>query len=445
MVFDRSKYKKVSVETIDEDLKKAQATMKMPGSQGGRASFYSVNQEGRYELRVLPAPEGYRPYLSCKTVKLPIMCPIYDKDGKDTGKKEVRMKDVFTADVHSDVMEGKDAVLTYINYVIEASKEIQDNEERKKFLAPINGYFNRQKQWVWGIQPILNYVCYIYVEDEIYRLNIRPQWWKKMKSISSERSDQVINIDIFSDLDEGYPLIINTTLNEKGKAQFDISCGLPEKRESWEDFFERTRIPDDILAILDELPTLEKQYSNVFSRRDWDLQIEGLERFDEANGYNIFQNEEFLNDLEEIDKLVPDDNEERTSFKKDSKPAPRVASRKRDEEEEKPSKKTSSSSYPSLVKMKAELTEYIEQEYEGTEKLPSNLSVAELREWYDMMKEGKMLPFDDDEENNDDENREVPEEQEEERPSSIRRDKVSSKPSSSVSDRLANLRNRMRK
>ena len=122
-----------------------------------------------------------------------------------------------------------------------------------------------------------------------------------MKSISLERSnDNVINIDIFSDCDEGYPLIINTTLNEKNKTQFDISCGLPDanKRENWDDFFERIRVPDSVLQELEELPSLEDQYKDVFSRKDWDMQIEGLERFDKQNGFEIFQNDEFLNALE---------------------------------------------------------------------------------------------------------------------------------------------------
>lgn len=435
MSFDRSKYKKqVSIDEVDDDLKKAQATMKNPafGNQGGRASFYTVNKEGRYELRVLPSVKGERPYISRKVVKLPIECPIYDKDGKDTGKKEVRQKDVFTSDVHSDKMGGKDAVMIYIDFVYALANDIQDSDEKKKFLAPITGYFNRQKQWVWGISPNLNYVCYVYVEDEIHRFDVRPQWWKKMKNISLERSnDNIINIDIFSDCDEGYPLIINTTLNEKGKSQFDISCGLPDasKRESWDDFFLRTRVPDNILQELEELPSLEDQYKDVFSRKDWDMQIEGLERFDKQNGFEIFQNDEFLNALEELEKLVPEDDEVKQVAKIPSK------------KEEKQPKQTSTptTSYPPLIKMKAELNDYIEAEYEGTEKLP-NLSVTELRKWYDMMKEGMMLPFDDyrESEENDDSNE--PEEK-----SPINEDRASSKTSQSVQDRLAGLRNRMKK
>lgn len=373
MSFDRSKYKKqVSIDEVDDDLKKAQATMKNPafGNQGGRASFYTVNKEGRYELRVLPSVKGEKPYISRKVVKLPIECPIYDKDGKDTGKKEVRQKDIFTSDVHSDKMGGKDAVMIYIDFVYALANDIQDSDEKKKFLAPITGYFNRQKQWVWGVSPNLNYVCYVYVEDEIHRFDVRPQWWKKMKNISLERSnDNVINIDIFSDCDEGYPLIINTTLNEKGKSQFDISCGLPDasKRESWDDFFLRTRVPDNILQELEELPSLEDQYKDVFSRKDWDMQIEGLERFDKQNGFEIFQNDEFLNALEELEKLVPEDDE--------VKQVAKIPSKKKEEPKQ---TSTPTTSYPPLIKMKAELNDYIEAEYEGTEKLP-NLSVTELR------------------------------------------------------------------
>lgn len=434
MSFDRSKYKKqVSIDEVDDDLKKAQATMKNPafGNQGGRASFYTVNKEGRYELRVLPSVKGEKPYISRKVVKLPIECPIYDKDGKDTGKKEVRQKDVFTSDVHSDKMGGKDAAMIYIDFVYALANDIQDSDEKKKFLAPITGYFNRQKQWVWGVSPNLNYVCYVYVEDEIHRFDVRPQWWKKMKNISLERSnDNVINIDIFSDCDEGYPLIINTTLNEKGKSQFDISCGLPDasKRESWDDFFLRTRVPDNILQELEELPSLEDQYKDVFSRKDWDMQIEGLERFDKQNGFEIFQNDEFLNALEKLEKLVPEDDE--------VKQVAKIPSKKKEEPKQ---TSTPTTSYPPLIKMKAELNDYIEAEYEGTEKLP-NLSVTELRKWYDMMKEGMMLPFDDyrESEENDDSN-------ESEEKSPINEDRASSKTSQSVQDRLAGLRNRMKK
>lgn len=398
MGFDRSKYKKTNLDAIDESMQNAASTMKNPmfSNQGGRASFFSVSNEGRYIIRFLPAPDEKKPYVARKTVKLPIECPIYDKDGKDTGKKEVRSKDVFTSDIHSDRMGGKDAALIYIDYVYNLASEIQDVDERKKFLSPITGYRNKQKQWVWGMNPNLNYVAYIYAEDEIHRFDVRPQWWKEMKTMSIERSnDDVINIDIFSNPDNGYPLIINASKDDKNKMQYKLSCDFPKVNESWDDFFRRTSIDDSVLQALEELPTLEDQYVDVFSRKDWDLQLEGLERFDKMNGYDIFQDDQFLNELEELEKLVPEDNEVKeaakipTQTKEVVKDVEQNVSQRRSSSAQNVSK-----TYPPLIKMKSELNEYIEREYEGTEVLPS-LPLIEMRKWYDLMKEGMMLPFED--------------------------------------------------
>lgn len=44
MVFDRSKYKKASVESIDETVGKAAATMGGGFGQGGRASFFNLSE-----------------------------------------------------------------------------------------------------------------------------------------------------------------------------------------------------------------------------------------------------------------------------------------------------------------------------------------------------------------------------------------------------------------
>lgn len=398
MAIDRSKYKKqVSIEDVDSDLKKAQETMKNPmfSGQGGRASFYSVGKEGRYVLRVLPSSTG-KPYIPRKTVKLPVECPIYNNNGEDTGKKEVRMKDIFTSDIHSDRMKGKDAVLTYLDYVYELASEIQDTDERKKFLAPITGYRNKQKQWVWGISATLNYVCYVYVDNEIHRFDIRPQWWKEMKKISIERcDDDVLSIDIFSNDTEGYPLIINVDTNEKNKLEFALSCALPKAGENWNDFFAKNAVSDEVLETLETLPKLEDMYVDVFSRKDWNLQIEGLERIDEQYKFGIFQNDKFLDDLEEIEKLVPEDDEVKQAAQIPSqKEKSTVSKPKQESVRPKQTEATATSSYPPLIKMKAELREYIEREYEGTEELPTNLSVIELRKWYDLMNEGMMLPFD---------------------------------------------------
>lgn len=401
MAFDRSKFKKAKIEEVDENLNKAQETMSQFGKQGGRASFLSLAKEGRYEIRILPS-ETQRPYVPRKCAKLPIECTVFDKDGKDTGKKEIRMKDVFTSDVHSDRMQGQDAVAIYIEYIDKMVAEIQDSDERKKFRAPITGFRKTNGEWVWGIAPTLNYVAYVLYDKEIHRMDIRPQWWKAMKSISIERSKKAVSLDVFSDHETGYPLIINYYKDEKKKNVYDLSCGLPEVGETWDEFFESNRVPDSVLEALDQLPSLEDQYVDVFSRKDWDMQLEGLKRIDEKYGFDIFENDEFLDRLEQLEALVPevedvkkttvssnDDEEDeqedevRVSVKREPSAKPTQTA-----------SKSTTSGYPPLIKMKAELKQYIETEYEGTEVLP-DLPIVEMRKWYDLMKQGMMLPFDD--------------------------------------------------
>lgn len=143
------------------------------------------------------------------------------------------------------------------------------------------------------MKAMLNYVAYVWAENDVYRLDLRPDWWKKMKNISMERAggsdDGIINLDIFSDPDEGYPLIVNVTTDENKKKNFDITCGMPDanKRQTWDDFFAKNRVSDEVFGIMEELPTLDDMYVDVFSRKDWDMQLEGLERIDEEQSYGI--------------------------------------------------------------------------------------------------------------------------------------------------------------
>ena len=41
-------------------------------------------------------------------------------------------------------------------------------------------------------------------------------------------------------------------------------------------------------------------YDGVYSQRDFDLAIDGIKRFDDEHKYGIFENDDFLNELQEI-------------------------------------------------------------------------------------------------------------------------------------------------
>lgn len=403
MQFDRSKFKKTSIEEITVVEKKVNATM---GSQGGYTQFISP-VEGENIFRILPSVKGIC-YAPLKTSKLKVEKINYDENGKKVGT-EIKESNVFCADVHGpNLLKGKDPIVTYISYVQKkAEEEIQDAKEREKYLFPINGGYVKGS-WVFGIAPMLAYVAYVVPSDsnEIRKLQLRPAWLKRMKEISIEQSeDDTLSLDVFSGVDDGYPLRIVVGKDSKGKKKtYTLSAVTPKKSQSWEEFFEENAISDEILEELSELTPLSDIYIDSYGVKDFKIALDGLKRFDEEIGYDIFADDAFLNELDEMASMLPEDEtedpdeEDETPKRRPatSKPVNKSTTKKVEPAVQRPAaaaKVSEVKKYPPLIKLKAFLEEYIEREYEGTETLP-DLSIVELRDWYDLAQAGKLLPFD---------------------------------------------------
>lgn len=418
MKFDKSKFKKQSIEDVEAEVKQAEKTM-FKGSKS--YTGFATVQKGKNVFRVVPAIG--KAYVACKMSKLRVEVPTYDENGKVTGK-EAKDKNVFCADIHGkNLLKGKDPIVLYCDYVRKkASEEYQDDAERRKFLNPIMGY-KKGNKFVWGINPTLAYVCYVYQGSKDFaRLQLYGTWMKRIKEISVEMSDdETVSFDIFSQLEGAYPLVITMGEDDKGKKTYSLSAGIPKKGQTWDDFFEETVIPDeDMEYFLNEVPTLEEIYKDVYSQKDFNMALDGLKRFDEENGYDIFADDGFLAEIEEMAALIPedggkDDEDDEAPKKKPAskpnkvkkEPEPDDAT-EADEEEEKPAprkripvsapakeKAAKVASYPPLSKMKKFLEDYIGEEYPEAE-LPDDLTIAEVRSWYDLAQAGEALPFPED-------------------------------------------------
>lgn len=408
MKFDRSKFKKQSVEDLDSEVKQAEKTMR----KGGKSyTGFATVQKGKNTFRV--APSMGKAYVACKMSKLRVEVPTYDENGNVTGK-EVKDKNIFCADVHGrNLLKGKDPIVLYCDYVRKkASEEYQDDTERRKYLNPIMGY-KKGNKFVWGINPTLAYVCYVYQGNKDFaRLQLYGTWMNRIKEISVEQSDDdTVSFDIFSQMEGAYPLVITMGEDDKGKKTYSLSAGIPKKGQSWDEFFEETAIPDeDMEYFLNEVPSLEEIYKDSYRTKDFEMALDGLKRFDEENNYDIFSDDEFLNEIEEMAAMLPDDSQseedKKTPFDEDEdeeeKPAPKKQVVKAPASE----KAAKVASYPPLSKMKAFLSQYIGEEYPGME-IPSDLTITELREWYDLAQKGEALPFSEDEEENADQEHET--------------------------------------
>lgn len=304
MSFDRSKYRAASLSTVNNTVNETKAYDTYYGGKSDYAPFWK-EREGVTIKRVLPAKNpGESPYVPMLTVML--QCEVDKKqDGKVVGKELVRKK-IFLATLH-----GKypyDIVEEYIKRVYELAEQIQDKAEKDRFLAPVTGYRmgGKNGKWVSGIRPNLEYVYYAYIEGKIYRDSLNK---RQMEALNRESADlcaqnDTAAIDMFSDPNTGFPIQWSRGKDDNGKTVVTIKS-LPLKMgQSWEDYYAQNAVPDKVLEELEQYPSLNELYVNSYGLRDFQLELDGIKRFDDANQYKIFGQEDYLDMVEKLQAMV---------------------------------------------------------------------------------------------------------------------------------------------
>lgn len=388
--FDRSKFKGTKLSNLQEkqqETKKADVRL-LGGNSGGRVNYHKIEM-GRNEFRIAPPHNSEDlSYYPSRTAMLDCEVPKYE-DGKETGEFEVKKKKIFIATVHGN--EGlkelrKDPIELYIKYVGELAGEIDDKEDRQKFLTPIKGWRDKKGNWNWGIMPSTSYICYAWKDNVLGRLELYESYMNEMNKITTtleEEEGEVFDFDIFSNPDKGYPLIISKSQetdekSKKVKNVTTVSEGKLKRSEDWNDFFKRTMVTDEQLMELSEKESLKEMFVGVYTKRDFDLAIDGLQRFDKKYKFNIFENEDFLSEIKEIENIVPE-------------PKP-----KDENEDATEAFNTPKAKEFSKIKARKLLKAYIEENYTSQEEeyleALSKLSIDELREWYNLASNDEELP-----------------------------------------------------
>ena len=386
--FDRSKFKGAKLSKLRET--KEQADKKdvrlLGGSSEGRANFLSV-EEGRNEFRIMPPHNPNDPtYRPLRSAMLECELPVFE-DGKETGKFEFKNKKIFIATQHGNEALrklGKDPIETYIKYVNDEASLIDGKDEKHKFLSPIKGWRGRDGKWNWGILPSTSFVCYAVKDNQLGRLELWNSWIKEMNKIMAlieEEEDEVLDIDPFSDPDEGYPLVIKKEKNEEDRWEYTVDRVNPKKRQSWDEFCEENRVTDEQLKALYDKESLTELYVDCYTKRDFDLAINGLRLFDKKHKFNIFENDDFLSELEEIEKLVPEDEPKENSDATIEK------------EFEKAGNDTSKWPKPKCKKyLKAYILDSYDEDAEPYLQKVEELSLEDLRSWCELAEAGEELP-----------------------------------------------------
>lgn len=303
--FDRSKWKAAPLATVNSTVNETKKFDTYFESGNNEYARFWTNRDGITIKRVLPAHEpGDSPYVPMLTAMLKIEVDDKDSNGTVIGKK-VANKKIFIGTLHGGY--PYDIIEEYIKRVYEKADAYQ-GDERDRYLNPVKGYRMGGKNgtWVPGIRPQLEYVFYALIEGKIYRDSLKP---KQMEALNKESADlcaqnDTAAIDMFSDPTTGFPIQWSVGKDKDGKKETTLKSLPLKMQQTWDEYFGENAVPDAILEQLEKLPSLKSLYVDSYKKRDFDLALEGLKRFDEANVYKIFADEEFLDMVEQMAEMV---------------------------------------------------------------------------------------------------------------------------------------------
>lgn len=318
----RDKYKKQAVKLTD--LKSKQNSEDQMIGYGGGNDYLDIS-EGSNKFKLFPPHSGNDFFLMRKVYWVDIP--------NDEG--DVKRRTVYDSIVHGDTK--KDIIQEYVKFV---QKSVKD----KAILDKITN-------WKDGLTPSFTWTAYALKLTKDKREFGLVDFKKSVrdalnKSMFAEDEEEPIEIDPYTDVDDGVAIII--TYNSK-----------PNKKKG-EDYYaltlakKPTALTDEELQIFEDSKSLTELYRGTYNLKEFDKALEALKYFDEANEIDLFEDDSWLEIVKSVksqyneDENDEDDEEDekpkkkldKKSDKKKSKPEPEDEDEEDEEgEEEKPKKK----------------------------------------------------------------------------------------------------------
>ena len=310
----RSQLKATSIKRLQKQIDEDNA---MVGAQNS-TEYLNLEDGKTVKIRIFPGHPGVQDFYVAKK------CYWLSFVGDDG---ETHRGTVLDSKVH-----GKTKFDVVEEYVKWAKKKIGNDADKLEALVgngPKSNSLNPQYSW-------LCYADKINGDDQL-----RAKIWefKKMvrdamnKLAFSEDEDEVIEVDPFTDPDEGLPIMVTYRKNpNKKKGENFYEVAFPKKVSA-------RPLTDEEIEYFMTLKPLNEILSK-YGMKDFERALEGLQNFDEENEIGLFDDEDWIEHLEEIKaQYDSDDSEEdsapkkKTAVKKAVKKA--YAKSEDDEEEEK--------------------------------------------------------------------------------------------------------------
>ena len=338
MALDRSKFKATVVSQIVETDKELASAL---GRKDQSYTNYIRLEEGNNLIRIYPShPEedgGDGNFAVPKvTVFLPMMKPERDSNGNEIYERgQLKMKEssqsVFNSRIHGNT--PKDLVEEYVRYALEKFQDqlqyCQDPAQKGLIEDKIDKVRGNYKKKMSGLnykQGWVMYVDRIVGETRTFgTLEIGVTIKKSLNQIAAslDTANGAIVTDPFTDINIGKA--VNITYNKKALNPNDYyvtmldTASIPTKMPNGTTALIQRTFPltDEQLEEFEKVTPLAKRFKNCFTRRDFNLQLEGLQYFDQKNNIGLFEDNGFINIVEEIDMYYPEEEEtqdENTSY-----------------------------------------------------------------------------------------------------------------------------------
>jgi hypothetical protein len=288
----RSQLKPTSIKRLQKQIDSDDA---MVGAKSNE--FLNLEDGKTIKIRIFPAHPGNEDfYVARKCYWLSFQT----QDG------EMRRGTVLDSKMHGGTKY--DVVEEYVKY---AKKHIDGDAEKLEALVGTGPKSN-------SLNPQYTWMCYADKIDGDNPLRAKVWEFKKMvrdalnRLAFNEDDDEPIDVDPFTDVDEGLPVLVTYRKKpnkKKGENYYDVS--FPKKVSA-------RPLTDDEIEYFMSLKPIQEVVGH-YGIRDFEKALEGLQNFDEENEIGLFDDDNWLEHLEEI-KSQYDSEESEQDEEEDEKP-----------------------------------------------------------------------------------------------------------------------------
>ena len=310
----RSQFKATSIKALKNKIDKDDATM------GVQNNEYLNLEDGKLlKIRIFPAhPHEENFYVS----KMCYWLPFTNDDG------ESKRRTVLDSIAHGGT--EMDIVREYVRF---AKSRYSDDAEKMEALVGTGMQSNsRNPQYSW--------LCYADSVKEDAEL--KPKLWefKKMvrdllnKLACSEDEDEPIEVDPFTDPDDGLVLAVKYLKKpnkKKGENYYEVDFAKTGKKK---EAYSRPLTDEELENFMKMRPLSE--IIPRYGMRDFEQALEGLQNFDEENGFDVFDDDEWLEIVEKVKAQyeATDDDDDAPKKKITKKSAAAKSSNKQEDDDE---------------------------------------------------------------------------------------------------------------